>query len=188
MKNKNVLAIIFGMLYYLIPVILYYLLFVLNMMDGIIHSFSVVLFIVCIFVMPILFIFLPIIFSKILKKEWYKAFLYSFIINVIYVIIILPSIRFGIVGYMKSFSKSKWNNYANLRYIMVDDLEKNYNLIGKKTNDVKKLLGKPDSSFKIDKSMCYFIKGEFFLNSYYYCLEYDENNIITETFKPYGDW
>lgn len=186
MKNKNALSIIFGVLYYLILAGLSFLTFGLNVFDGVISLFSDVLFIVCIFVMPVLFIFLPIIFSKLLKKEWYKAFLYSFIINVIYVIIILPSIRFGIVGYMKSFSKSKWNNYDNLRYIMVDDLEKNYNLIGKKTNDVKKLLGKPDSSFDSDKSMCYFVKSKW-LDSYFYCLEYDENNIIIKTFKTYRD-
>ena len=87
---------------------------------------------------------------------------------------------------MKSFSVKNWNNYHNLRYLMVDDLEKNYNLIGKKTNDVKKLLGEPDSSFDIDKSMCYFAKSEW-IDSYYYCLEYDENNIITETYKTYKD-
>lgn len=107
MKNKNALSIIFGVLYYLILAGLSFLTFGLNVFDGVINLFSDVLFIVCIFVMPVLFIFLPIIFSKLLKKEWHKAFLYSFIINVIYLIIILPSIRFGIVGYMKSFSKSK---------------------------------------------------------------------------------
>lgn len=175
MKNKNALSIIFGVLYYLILAGLSFFTFGLNVFDGVISLFS-----------DVLFIFLPIIFSKLLKKEWYKAFLYSFIVNVIYLIIILPSIRFGIANYMKSFSKSKWNNYANLRYIMVDDLEKNYNLIGKKTNDVKKLLGKPDSSFDSDKSMCYFVKSKW-LDSYFYCLEYDENNVITETFKTYRD-
>lgn len=186
MKNKKTLAIILGVSYYLILGILSFLSFILNMVDGVISLFSNVLFIICIFILPVLFIFLPIIFSKLFKKEWYKAFLYSFIINIIYVIIVVPVIRFGIISYMKSFSDTKWDNYDNLRYIMVDDLEKNYNLIGKKTNDVKKLLGKPDSSFDSDKSMCYFVKSKW-LDSYFYCLEYDENNVIIETYKTYKD-
>ena len=68
MKNKNALAIIFGVLYYLILAGLSFFTFGLNVVfDGVINLFSVVLFIVCIFVMPVLFIFLPIIFIKILN-------------------------------------------------------------------------------------------------------------------------
>ncbi len=183
MKNKKKLGIIFGIIYYLFWILLAYLSFIVNMLDGVINLFSSVLFIISIFIIPILFILLPFIFKKLLKKEWYKAFVYSFIINVIYIIIIVPVIRFGIISYMKSFSIKKWNNYDNLRYLMIDDLEKNHNLIGMKKDDVNKLLGKEDSNYE---GMCYFVKSEF-LDSYFYCLKYDENNIITETFKTYKD-
>ena len=61
-----------------------------------------------------------------------------------------------------------------------------YKLIGKKTDSVKKLLGKPDGSFDSNKSMCYFVKSKW-IDSYYYCLEYNENNVITGSFKTYRD-
>lgn len=186
MKNKKVLTAIFCVLYYLILGVLSLFIFAASIFDGVIDCFSESLFIVCVFVIPLLFIFLPLIFNKCLKKEWHKAFLYSFVANVTYVIIILPFIRFGITGYMKSFSVNKWDNYHNLRYLMVDDLDRNYKLIGKKTDSVKKLLGKPDGSFDSNKSMCYFVKSKW-IDSYYYCFEYNENNVITGSFKTYRD-
>lgn len=85
MKDKKKLGIIFGIIYYLFWILLAYLSFIVNMLDGVINLFSSVLFIISIFIIPILFILLPFIFKKLLKKEWYKAFLYSFIINVIYI-------------------------------------------------------------------------------------------------------
>jgi len=72
MKNKKVLTAIFCVLYYLILGVLSLFIFAASIFDGVIDCFSESLFIVCVFVIPLLFIFLPLIFNKCLKKEWHK--------------------------------------------------------------------------------------------------------------------
>ena len=75
----------------------------------------------------------------------------------------------------------KWNNanYTELRYFMIDDLEREYPLIGMQKEEVIEILGKePD----YDHSLCYHIRSVS-IDSYQYCLSYEENGTITGTYE-----
>ena len=61
---------------------------------------------------------------------------------------------------------------------MVNDLEKKHKFKRKKKEDVIKILGKESEN---KNRIYYFIKSEW-IKCYYYCLEYDENNLITKVY------
>lgn len=126
MKKSKVLSIILGLIYYICGIIGFFILFVLVGLFGIIELFSDTLFWICFFIVPIIILILPIILKITLKKEFYKSILYSLISVPIYFAIIIV-INFAISKYMNVFTIDKWTNkqYSNLRYLMVNDLEKN---------------------------------------------------------------
>ena len=49
-----------------------------------------------------------------------------------------------------SFSKQRWIEYPNIRYKMIDDIEKNNSIIGKTQQEVRELLGEPDNVWEHD--------------------------------------
>lgn len=47
--------------------------------------------------------------------------------------------------YFQSFSASKWADYPNERYLMMDDFNRTYSLIGMREDDLEQLLGSADT-------------------------------------------
>lgn len=186
MQKEKMLNITFGTLYYILGIVGFFYLYMLAVLFGMISSFSQSLFIVCFIILPLIILILPVIIKKTMKQEFYKAILLSCISVIIY-FIILFIIKFSILNYMSKFTIQKWNNdnYIDLRYLMLDDLEKKYDFIGMNKEKANQILGLK-SYYNYDNGICYFIKNEW-LNNYYYCLDYDENNIITKTYKKYID-
>lgn len=180
MKKKKLGNIILGITYYTLGMIGFFYLFILTGIFGIIQSFSSVLHGICFLILPLLLLLSPIIIRKLWKKEFFESILFSILFVLLY-FLILWLIRFSIIFYLNSFSVSKWNNpnYRNLRYLMIDGLEERYNFIGKDKKEVIRVLGKEN---EYDQNLCYHIQNKW-LDSYYYCLHYDENNIITDTYE-----
>ena len=123
---------------------------------------------------------LPIFIKKILKKDFYKAIIIGCKIIIVYFILIIV-IRCFIIGYMSKFTINKWNNsdWYDLRYLMIDSLEKEYNFIGMTKDYVIKILGEGQER---ENSICYSVKS-IWMDSYYYCINFDENNVVTYTFN-----
>ena len=151
-------------------------------MGGIIIDFSETLFNILFICIPIFLLILPPVFKFIFKKKFYKAIIYSAVSFVIY-LLILFCIRTAITTYMSNFTKEKWDNssHCNLRYLMVDDFEKKYDVIGMNKEEVYELLGET-RSHESNNEICYLIREPFLFETYY-CLEYDENNIIVNTHR-----
>lgn len=180
MKKEIVINIITGLLYYVLGVIIFFYSFVLVGLFGIILDFSEILFWIYFLVLPIIILILPIISKFIYKKQFYKAILKALkAVGVYFILIFTTSI--GIRIYISNFTPEKWSNknYYNLRYLMLNDLEEKYELVGMKKEEVIKILG--EEYKKNDKCIYYYIGGEW-LESFYYYLEYDENGIITKVY------
>ncbi len=184
-KNKT-LGIVLGLLYYVLICIFFFLFYIFGIFGGIIIDFSETLFIICYIYFAIFLLILPLFFKFILKKKFYKAIIYSTISFVIY-LFVLFFIRIAIITYMSNFTKEKWNNsnHWNLRYLMVDNFEMKYNIIGMNKEEVYELLGTvtpAETSYGENNKICYLIRGGLFAGTYY-CFEYDENGVIVNTHR-----
>lgn len=177
MKKGKILSIIFGLIYYIIGIVGFFYLSAFALLFGVIGNFSDALFCICFLILPIIVLIMPIILKFALKKEFYKSVLWSLISVVVYFVIIFAT-SFGISRYMSEFTFEKWNNkgYSNLRYLMLNSLEEQYNFIGMNKEEVIGILGKESEH----KNRIYYFVGSEFLTEFYYCLEYDENGIITK--------
>lgn len=177
MKKEKVLSIILGLAYYAIGIIGFFYLSVFALLFGVIGNFSNTIFCICFLVLPIIVLFMPIILKFTLKKEFYKSILWSLISVAIYFVIIFAT-SFGISKYMSEFTFEKWNNeeYSNLRYLMLNSLEEKNDFIGMNKEEVIEILGKESDH----GNRIYYFVGSQFLTEYFYCLEYDENNVITK--------
>lgn len=177
MKKEKKLSIIFGLIYYIVGVVGFFYLCSFSLLFGVIGDFSGTLFCICFLVLPIIILIMPIILKFVLKKPFYKAILWSLISVAVYFVIIFVT-NFGITKYMSEFTFEKWNNeeYYNLRYLMLNSLEEQYDFIGMNKEEVIDMLGKESEN---KNRICYFVGSEF-LTEFYYCLEYDENGTITK--------
>lgn len=178
---------------FILSMIFYYILVIigglLNIIFGtlgssIIGDTSIVLFKLLYIIIPICLLFVPIFLFFIFKNKKHEIIPYSFIILVLYVIILL-STMFGIKGYFCKFSKAKWENYISNRYCMIDDIEKNHNIIGKNKNEVIDLLGNNFIENNEDSTIMYEI--EYSLVAVKYYVLYFENDNVTKTTTKWLD-
>lgn len=184
MKDK--FSFILSMIFYYILVIIGGLLNIVfgTLGNSIIGNTSIVLFKLLYIIIPICLLFIPILLFFIFKNKKDKIVPYSFIILMLYIIIFL-STMFGIKSYFCKFSKAKWENNVSNRYYMIDDIEKNHNIIGKSKNEVIDLLGKNFIENNEDSTIMYEI--EYSLVSVQYYVLYFENNTVTKTSTKWLD-
>ncbi|MCI8344559.1 MAG: hypothetical protein HFJ42_01015 [Clostridia bacterium] len=173
---------------FILSMIFYYILViiggVLNIVFGtlgnsIIGDTSIVLFKLLYIIIPICLLFVPIFLFFIFKNKRSKILQYSFISLLVFIILLITTIL-GVRGYFSKYSKEKWKNNVANRYCMIDDIEKNYNVIGKNKNEVIELLGNNFIENNEDSSIMYEIKYSL-VSVQYYILYYDENNTIIKT-------
>lgn len=143
-------------------------------------STSKILFAVVFIVLPIILLFLPSVLHS-SKKDFGECVKTALIFSLIYATLAAAA-EFGIRAYFTSFTAAKWSSFPENRYLMIDDLEKNYNIVGMSTNEVENLLGtaaQHDSIMGQD-ALIYGVDKEFFADKYY-AIIYDDNGIVTET-------
>lgn len=178
MTKIRKLNIVFALIYYFFGIIGFYFLFILGITSGFmdLKYLCLILFII----LPVMILLLPIVIKKLLKKNFYKCILFSLIGVIVYFIILC-----AVLYFISTFSESKWKNnkYINLRYLMIEDLEEKYDFIGMNKREVIKILG--DESFD-DNELCY-KTSSVMISEYFYCLKYNEKNIVTETYEKYVD-
>ena len=71
-----------------------------------------------------------------------------FVIGIVIVLIVLCCLVFQNMN--ERFTKQRWLFYPDIRYKMIDDIEKNNSIIGKNQQEVQELLGEPDSKWEHD--------------------------------------
>lgn len=135
---------------------------------------------------PLIFIFLPNILKRALHVGQLNSIIYSFFIFILFSIITIIVGRLT-VNYFKNFSYEKWNNsdYCNLRYMMIESLEKKYSFVGKNKEEVYSILGKIDNQIcphdhKDDTEICY-MTYETMMRNDFYCLYLDTDGAVIGT-------
>ena len=150
--------------------------------DSVISGVSEILFIIMFIFLPIIIMILPFILRAAGNRNFGDCVKTTFIVSLIYAAVSVGT-QYGVRAYFSTFSAENWINYPANRYLMIDDLEKNYNLIGLSTDEVKNLLGSPEQYDTIlgDKeALIYGIDKDFFADKYYAVI-YDNSEIVTET-------
>lgn len=147
--------------------------------NTIIGDTSMSLFYILYFILPICLLFVPILLYFIFKNKRSKILQYSFISLLVFIILLITTIL-SVRGYFSKYSKEKWKNNVANRYCMIDDIEKNYNVIGKSKDEVIKLLGDKFTENKDHSTIMYEVKYSL-VSVQYYILYYDENNTIIKT-------
>lgn len=175
--NKNkILNIIFCLAYYIFGLIGFY---IFGIVAYIMLEPFILFFIIFHIILPIIVLLLPLIIKRILKKDLYKCIYLSMIGVFIYFIIIIIAVLL-----LTSYSERKWKDskYIDFRYLMIDELENKYNFIGMKKEEAEEILGKGIGK----DELCYQINSNF-ITVDYYCLKYNDKNIITEIYQKRVD-
>ena len=178
MENKS--SVIMSIIFYYVLVVfggLFNLIFGI-LGDNIIGNTSIALFYLLYIILPI-FLFLFPIFLYIKFRKLPKKFTQYSYFTLITFIIIFFSIILGLKIYFNKFSKEKWLNFNSNRYCMINDIEKNYNIVGKNKDEIIELLGDKFTENIDDSIIMYDIKYSL-VAVQYYILHY-ENNIIVKT-------
>lgn len=184
MKKDRVLNVISGTLYYLCGSIFFFCFYVFASLVGSISDFSKILFYIVYLMIPIVLFIMPIIVKFIFKKKFYQAILCGCIGIIVYIFLIIGS-TFGINRYFNTFSKEKWcnDNWHSFRYLMIDDMEEKYNLIGMKKSEVYNILGKEDTELEKrqgEYAICYSTRNGL-LEGDDYQIFFNDDDIVTKT-------
>lgn len=182
MQKKVILDIVFGIVYYICALILFWPSFIIAAFDGVVYYFSHPLFYISYCVLPLALVIVPLIWKFVWKKEFYKSILYSCLVAAA-CLVFLVGTRWGIAEYFRTFTMQKWGNpeWRYLRYFMVDDMEEKYSFVGETMDEVYGILGSSDEERNAkdaggERMACYTIM-EGFPKTLYYCICFDENDI-----------
>lgn len=132
--------------------------------------------------LAILVFVLPIIFRKRLSVNWMKPAAMLVLTGVV----CLTS--YGILNIMKSyvsnFNRTVWDNNKEFRVYMVEDLESNYQLIGKTEQEIKMLIGEPSNISEYrGRTYEYFISSGF-IDPITFDIRF-ENGVVTKCEKTH---
>lgn len=177
--KKIKLEYILGSLYWISLIIFFFYYIIYGVfVDTIIVGSSFVLFVFCFTIMPICLLLLPLVINSKFKKGFNKSIVISFLVTIIYILVIVPTLQFGIKKYLSVFTIDKWKNIHQYhRYFMIEDFEKKYNLIGMTKQEVFKILGKENIN---DALVIEYYIGDGGRNSIYYNVYLNEKNEVID--------
>lgn len=140
-------------------------------------------------VLLLIFLFLlyfPFFFCRFFNFDSFKAVNYALIFSTIIFILLLIT-GYALSIWFKNFSYSKWKNpnYCDIRYNMVDSLNKKYDFVGMNKEKVYELLGDPNKKtckhdYEEDNKVCNSIYSNS-MDNYFYCLYFNDENIVIKT-------
>ena len=121
-------------------------------------------------------VILPIILRKKIKTNYIMPSV--LIVSTIAAIIINGAIYSTADNYMSTYSRQKWDNNEELRFYMIDDLERQYDFIGKDEQEIIDLLGSPSNiSEHSGKRFEYYI-GDDYIDPYTYDIIFKDGIVI----------
>lgn len=183
MKKDRILNIVSGVLYYILGPIFFFYLYVFAALVGSIGDFSPELFNIIYLIVPIILLIMPILIKFIFRKKFNKSILYSCIGIIMYILLII-GITLGINRYFHTFSTEKWcnDNWHSFRFLMIEDMEEKYNIVGMKKSEVYDILGEEDKELEElqgEYVICYSMRNGFFEGDYFQIF-LNENDIVTK--------
>ena len=126
----------------------------------------------------ILALFVPIIFRK--KLIIAKSISLTMIVSAVMAVVINVVTFFGVYMYISEYSKDKWDAHPRLRICMVDDLEREHQVIGMTEEEVKALLGEPEDVPEWGQRRFEYYAGDSGYDPYTYDVLF-ENGVAVET-------
>lgn len=84
-----------------------------------------------------------------------------FVLSIVIVLTVLCYLVFQNMN--ERFTKQRWIEYPNIRYKMIDDIEKNNSIIGKTQQEVRELLGEPDNVWEHDFEYGYYNYYQYYI-------------------------
>ena len=121
---------------------------------------------------------LPILFRKRIKK--YLSLPLAFFVFTLISVILVSIIFVGAKSHISEFSGQKWMDYKRLRIHMIDNLEEEYEIIGKSNKEIIDLLGEPEYLYNTERIVYEYYVGSGIIDPYGYQIEF-ENNIAINT-------
>ncbi len=120
---------------------------------------------------------LPIIFHKKLKSNYMLPL--CLILATVLSTIINGVIYNSVDNYISVYSREKWNDNAELRFHMIDNLEKQFDFIGKTEQEIKDILGEPSNTIEYDgwRVFEYYI-GNDYIDAYTYDFRFEKGFVI----------
>lgn len=88
-----------------------------------------------------------------------------FVIGIIIILIVLGYLSFQNIN--DRFTKQRWLENPDIRYKMIDDIEKNYSVIGKNQQDVQALLGEPDNKWELNSGDGHYNYYQYYIGKKY---------------------
>ena len=119
----------------------------------------------------------PIIFRK--KLTIAKSIPLTMIVYAIIAVAINFLILFSVKAYVSEYSRTRWDANPKMRIYMVDDMEKEHQIIGMTEAEVKTLLGEPETVLKEENVLEYYV-GDSIIDPYTYDVLF-ENGVAVET-------
>lgn len=171
MKLKTKSVIISVLLYILLALMwcgiayVYSILFVLDdimnyVWDGLLENLFVIVSFICVLI--------PIIFRKKLKLRLPLLLVIFTVISLITNI----GVHIATTSYFSHYSKQKWSDNRELRYYMINDIEKTYGIAGKTEQEVIELLGEPE--FKTEGERFQYYTGHYMIDPYTYDIIFED--------------
>jgi len=158
-----------------------------NLFDYIIiNNTSSILSLLIFILFPVILLFSPFFISLVWKKPLSKSVSISVIIVVLYFIVIL-GLNVYLIIYFQTFTKNKWAQFPDNRFLMIENLESQYTLTGMSKEEVLSLLGEPGIlGRKTTKELEYFIKSKSSLEYEVYIVAF-QDNIATKHWRETHD-
>ena len=118
---------------------------------------------------------------ELFNRKYKQCILKMILIHLLLVIIT----RYGIIYYMNIFTKEKWSNieWKQLRYLMIDDFEKKYNINNMKKDEIIDALD--DCDYQDETTICYEVKRNNLITLHTFCLEFNDKDKIIYTNKSW---
>lgn len=145
-------------------------------------------FFLCI-VLPIILFALPIVLIFFVKKRGRLfSIVLSFMFLFMYTSVMAVFNHYAIIE-QQTFSTEKWQSskYCEHRHYIIDDLKCKHSFVGMTRNEVDRILGDISDSkcsydFQRDNKICFFSRNVPYFGEFeYFCLYFDDNNIVTKT-------
>ncbi|MCL2671314.1 MAG: hypothetical protein FWF10_04685 [Clostridiales bacterium] len=90
-------------------------------------------------------------------------------------------------AYLADFTQEKWQRYPRDRYMMLEDLKKNHDIIGMSTEEVIALLGEPN--VKSDKAYTYYCSENSYSGLWQVEFQLEDSKVVgIRKFYYEGEW
>ena len=173
----RVITAFFYTIFILIGIILYGY---TQLNGAIIYSTSKILFNVLFAVVPVVILYLPFVFHGITGKFFGDCVKRTMAVSLAWLVLLFGA-SLGLKFCFRTFTPEKWERFMYNRYLMIEDMESQYDLIGMTYSEVEAILGTnyTQGNYGTDREFNYLVSNEFW-TSHYYSVRF-KDGVVEET-------